>query len=91
MRNSVPVMLLAAVAFAPVAVSAQVPITPAAAPAAPGADKGKSKVICRTLDTTGSRLAKKRDCRTAAEWEEARANYRLEVDRMQFNRGISGN
>lgn len=89
MRKLLSSMVVVAVAIAPALVSAQVPVvTPA--PASAVTDKGKSRVICRNLDTTGSRLAKKKDCRTAAEWEELRANYRMDVERIQFNRGTIG-
>lgn len=45
-----------------------------------------NKSICRTFDTTGSRLGKRRECRTAGEWAEQSALDRREVERQQASR-----
>lgn len=64
-------------------------------PNATGSDvvaKGKgsaadpNRQICRTTETTGSRLQKKRICRTASEWAEQQALDRQNVERQQANR-----
>ena len=48
--------------------------------------KGKSnanKVICRTIQESGSRLNKTRACHTQAEWAELRRQTRENVQRIQ--------
>jgi hypothetical protein len=40
----------------------------------------KEKKICRAQETTGSRLASKRICKTQAEWDEIAANARNDVE-----------
>ncbi|WP_294235912.1 hypothetical protein [uncultured Sphingomonas sp.] len=51
----------------------------------------KEKKICRAQETTGSRLAAKRVCKTQAEWDEIAANARNTVEdsatRMNTNNG----
>ncbi|MDZ7283080.1 hypothetical protein KV697_09720 [Sphingomonas sanguinis] len=39
----------------------------------------KERKICRVQETTGSRLASKRICKTQAEWDEIAANARNDV------------
>jgi hypothetical protein len=41
---------------------------------------GEGKKICRAQETTGSRLASKRICKTQAEWDEIAANARNDVE-----------
>lgn len=48
--------------------------------------KDPNKVVCRTMDTTGSRLQKKRECHTNAQWAEETALQRQAVERQQANR-----
>lgn len=80
------VALVIAAAVAPTALTAQVapPVAPVSSAKKTSAEAGK--MVCRTLDTTGSRLGKKRECRTAAEWAEQSALDRREVERQQANR-----
>jgi hypothetical protein len=40
------------------------------------------KVICRTMQVTGSRLGGKRECMTRTQWDERARNDREEIDRM---------
>ena len=61
------------------------------APAVAAAPSGKvvkdpNRMICRTLDTTGSRLKPVRDCRTAKAWADAQELDRRDIDRIQTNR-----
>lgn len=61
---------------------------PAAVPAA-GKDANATdpnKLVCRTVEITGSRLGKKRICHTAEEWAEQRALDRQQIERQQANR-----
>ncbi len=51
---------------------------PQAEPAPPPAPV-KERKICRVQETTGSRLASKRICKTQAEWDEIAANARNDV------------
>lgn len=38
------------------------------------AASGDDKIVCKKFDTTGSRLRKKKVCRTEAQWRETRQN-----------------
>jgi hypothetical protein len=56
------------------------------APAASSTDKG-SKMICREIDETGSRLGAKRVCMTRDQWDEQRRAARAVVERAQSQQG----
>jgi hypothetical protein len=43
----------------------------------------KSKTICRTMPTLGSRLAGKRECATAEEWARMQAEHRESLQKQQ--------
>ena len=43
-------------------------------------------MVCRSVESTGSRLGKKKECHTAAEWAEAQAISRRDVEKFQANR-----
>jgi hypothetical protein len=64
-------------------------------PAAASAEESKSaakdpnRIICEKQEVLGSRLATKRVCMTAAEWETRRLEDRQNIDRQQIQR--SGN
>ncbi len=78
----VNIALAAAVLAAPIAAIAQnAPIVVEAKD-----KKDPNRIVCRTMDTTGSRLGKKKACHTAAEWTEMQAQERRDVDKMQANR-----
>jgi len=47
--------------------------------------KDPDRLICKTEMATGSRLAQKKICMTAAEWKESRRQQRMEIDRSQAN------
>ena len=71
-----------------IAVALFVSLTPAPALAEDkrdqSADMGESsRVICKKLKLTGSRLAVKKDCRTAAEWSEMRRQQQDTTSRIQ--------
>lgn len=48
-----------------------------------------NKVICRRQEVVGTRLAKKRICATAAEWERIHAEERQATERIQNQRSKS--
>lgn len=52
------------------------------APKAPS----KSKLVCESMATTGSRLGTKKVCHTASEWAEIKAAERQDIERLQANR-----
>lgn len=56
---------------------------PAAAPVS--ADSDSEKEICKSQKPTGTRLAKKKICKTKAEWDEFNRLQREETDQMQRN------
>ena len=47
-----------------------------------------NKLICETSIETGSRLARKRTCLTAAQWEEQRRQNRMDIERQQTQQGM---
>lgn len=77
----------AALIAAATAGNAQTVQQPTAAPSkAAKAAVNPDKMVCRDLDTTGSRVNRKRDCRTARQWTEQNALDRQLLDRQQANR-----
>ena len=63
-----------------------------AAQAAPEAERGgdsnkADNLMCRNVAETGSRLARKRVCRTREQWAEQRRLERSEIERLQVWRG----
>lgn len=54
-------------------------------------NKDPNRVICEKQQVVGSRLASKRVCMTAAEWEVRRLEERMVIDKQQTQRGTSGN
>jgi membrane protein YqaA with SNARE-associated domain len=76
----VALFALFAVALAAPAIASQ----PDAEPAAAGATAApKSKMICRTMPTLGSRLGGKRECATAEEWARMQAEHRESLQKQQ--------
>ncbi len=57
-----------------------------AVPATEKGSKDPNRMVCRTVETTGSRLGSKKICRTAAEWVEVQAIERRDIERMQAGR-----
>jgi hypothetical protein len=75
--------LISAVA---VAATAQTTATPA-----DHKEAAENKVVCRTIHELGSRLNRRRECRTRQEWDEIERQNRQEVERSHANRQTSGN
>ncbi|MEZ0244307.1 MAG: hypothetical protein ACAH11_13095 [Sphingomonas sp.] len=48
-----------------------------------------TKVICRTVGVTGSRVRSERICKTAAEWVAYRGEARRHVEQLQNQRGTA--
>ena len=48
-----------------------------------------NRMICRTLDGSGSRLERQRACHTAAEWAELRRETRASIDHIQNSRAYN--
>ena len=59
-------------------------LIPGVAVAADKSDKKHDGLICREIDTTGSRLESKRVCMTKAQWDEQRRDARDAVDHAQI-------
>jgi len=77
-----------ALATVPAASAAQTLQQPAATTPAKSskASGNPDKIVCREFETTGSRLNRKRDCRTAQQWVEQNATDRQALDLRQANR-----
>jgi hypothetical protein len=82
------VVAVSAFGFA-AAASAQ---TPAPAPATSTAEKAQADYlnerICRTEELTGSRLAKKKVCKTRSQWADQQLQDRQEIERVQTQRSV---
>jgi len=48
-----------------------------------------NRMICRAIESTGSRLRKERQCMTAAEWAVHNAESRRDIERGQSNRPLN--
>jgi hypothetical protein len=78
------------IAVAALSASAGIAATPATDTAAPDAQtnarpaKDPNERICRNIPQTSTRLGRKQDCRTRAEWEAASQHTR---DQMESRRG----
>lgn len=68
------------IALAPGVVLAQ---EQAQQPAAAAADPDADKVVCKKVDTTGSRLSKEKVCKTRAEWLDVRRRDKDDEDHLE--------
>lgn len=50
-----------------------------------------NRVVCRSIESTGSRLRKERQCMTLGEWAVLNAQNRRDLDRGQANRRLDSN
>ena len=71
-----------------VAQSAQAPQAPqqSAQPA-----ENPNEVVCEKQEVTGSRIATKRVCMTRAQWAEQKHEDRMEIEKVQTQRGCTKN
>ena len=84
MRMMVCGAIVALWAHGAVSAQASEPASPApAAPAASAPGSDPNKLICRTDQTTGTRLSKTRRCMTAAQWRDVNQQNRDAVERAQ--------
>lgn len=63
---------------------------PATAPARSGPDNEGDQIVCVNESVVGSRLARRRVCRTRSEWTELKAQERNVVDRVQRFQSMCG-
>lgn len=76
------------VASLPVALALTAGPLPADPPTATGETE---KLVCKRIDTTGSRVSGKRVCRTAAQWQqEANEARRVTQDLQRLRHGPNG-
>lgn len=68
------VFLIAALACVPATVSAK----------GKDSDRDPNRMVCEKQEVVGSRLATKRVCMTASEWEQKRREERQMIDRTQM-------
>ena len=69
------------------AASAQTPAAPAVSAEKAKADYLNER-ICRTEEVTGSRLAKKKVCKTRSQWADQQLQDRQEIERVQTQRSM---
>ena len=46
-------------------------------------DKSDDKIVCRFVNSTGSRLSRERQCKTRADWERESDETRDDIDRQR--------
>ncbi|HEX6661200.1 MAG TPA: hypothetical protein VF067_04960 [Sphingomicrobium sp.] len=80
-RAALAVVATGALLFAAVPAPAQTQT--AAQPAAAPKDKDPNRIICQRIEETGSRVAAKKVCMTAQQWEEKRRTDREYVEDAQ--------
>lgn len=84
-------MLVVAISAFGLAASASAQV-PAPATSAVSGEKVKSdhlnERICRTEEVTGSRLAKKKVCKTRSQWADQQLQDRQEIERVQTQRSM---
>ncbi|HET9813787.1 MAG TPA: hypothetical protein VFP57_09050 [Sphingomicrobium sp.] len=84
--------ILLASAFAAVTPAlAQPSPAPASRPASNSSGNKAERVICEKQQLIGSRLTKKRVCKTQAEWDRDRLSAQQDVDRLQRPSTMNGN
>ena len=90
-----PVYLLSAFALAAgtaVPSLAQAPATATSATPAAASDKTQTDYlnerICRTEEVTGSRLSKRKVCKTRSQWADQQLQDRQEIERVQTQRSV---
>lgn len=81
------IFLLGVALAAGVAGAASADTTPAVPLAATPAPAQKPRLICEEDEVTGSRLATRRTCMTAAQWQDYRLALRRDIEHNQ-DRGL---
>jgi len=77
-------ILISLLAF-PAAAQTPAPPTPPPQPAAtPAKESSLDKIVCKTDDTSGSRLKRHKVCATVREWQEQQAENREALERLQL-------
>ena len=81
-----------ALVFAATLVSAVAVAATAQTTAAPAETKDgvENKMVCRNIQEIGSRLSRRRVCRTKLEWDEIDMQTRQTVERVQYNKQTAG-
>ena len=49
-----------------------------------------NEMVCEKQEVVGSRLSVKRICKTRAQWADQKLQDRMEVERVQVQRGMKG-
>ena len=89
-----PVFLLSAFALAAGTAVPSLAQAPAATSAEPTAASDNAQAdyqnekICRTEDVTGTRLSKKKVCKTRSQWADQQLQDRQEIERVQTQRSV---
>ena len=65
----------------PAQTSSSVP--PQAAPSAASQKSASEEIVCKKFEVTGSRLGKKKVCRTRAQWLDDDLQTRQDIERVQ--------
>jgi len=84
--NKTPYAAFAAICLVASSPALSDPAASDAAAAAKTGDEGQNKVVCRRVDSIGTRLSSKRVCRTKAEWAAEAAANRQDLERSQTQR-----
>jgi Ni/Co efflux regulator RcnB len=81
-------IVAASAALAPSLTAAQTQPQQPARATAPTTAASSDPVICEKEEVTGSRLATRKVCMTRSQWEDARRQDRMNLEKTQTQRGM---
>lgn len=84
----ISLILAAAIAGATPASAAPAPGQPVTQPAARPQASDPNKLICEKQEALGSRLARRKVCKTREQWAQDRLDDRQLIEKVQVQRGM---
>ena len=88
MRLLIASVAAGTIAFVTMPAAAQTQQQQPAQATAPAAAAAADPVICEKEEVTGSRLATRKVCMTRSQWEDARRQDRMNLEKVQTQRGM---
>ena len=83
------VAMLSAMALGTTAIQAQGIASAAQPPAGVAKKTDLNEIVCERQKIPGTRLASAKVCKTRAEWAELRRQDRMDLERVQTQRGVA--
>lgn len=82
------IALLSLSAFAPAVIQAQGAASTTPTPSGVRKNTDPNEIVCEKQKIPGSRLATAKVCKTRAEWADLRLQDRMDLERVQTQRGV---